>query len=311
MGKNCIDIVRPFFEVTDELRNLQMIGGIGSYVLQNPLVEILPDEKIIYAPPSMDMSGIGQFRADGNKRDFDLLVKTTDAASIKNIKDAAKDTIGDELLLSVFGLRTISELQRQRDNPYFSLAKEWVGDRYAEESGGEITRSFKALFPFAVDMDLESLENWNLVIGRTDVFPVPHPGTVILNYRTRSISGLRPKDASKVGALSRNIFNAAPEIAEWINDGPGSSQLDLARILHSLRNPKRAAHEGRLVEIRPYDNASLATHPAMLMEKGQASAVNISKIKAKALHAFERQDWIVTYFQRYLEKYFSFIVGNS
>jgi hypothetical protein len=325
MSKNSIEIIRPFIAELGDEHDLQVIGGVGSFVLKNPAAEILVDERLVIAPPDeyMDYSDIGQFRRDGNRRDFDVLVRSSSAEEIGAVEELARETIGRELELSVFGLHTEAQLDSQIANPALSLAKVWVADRYVSERDGQIVGAKKALFPFAEDMDLETLETWNLIIGDDKPIPIPHPGTVVLNYLTRSVSGLRPKDADKIEELGRNVFEKGPEIVEWIVDGPGRSQLDLARVFHSLREPKdrQPLVVGEKLEVRPYQVSELAGHRSMLLREHPSplirdgasiaqAAVAISRIKSRALHTAESQEAIVTAFQRYVERYLGFITGN-
>ncbi|MFI5271073.1 MAG: hypothetical protein ACHQT9_03455 [Candidatus Saccharimonadales bacterium] len=317
MSKNSIEIIRPFIAGLGEEHDLQVIGGVGSFVLKNPAAEILVDEQLVIAPPDeyMDYSDIGQFRKDGNRRDFDVLVRSSSPEEIGAVEELAQETIGRELELSVFGLHTIAQLDSQRAHPVQSLAKVWVADRYVSEEDGQIVDAKKALFPFAVDIDFDSLETWHLMIGNDKPIPIPHPGTVVLNYLTRSVSGLRPKDADKIEELGLNVFKKAPELVDWIVDGPGRTQIDLARVFHSLREPKdgQTLVVGGRLEVSPYPCSVLTEHPAMLVdgdERLAKAAIAVSRFKARTLHTAESQEAIVTAFQRYVERYLGFITGN-
>ena len=102
---------------------------------------------------------------------------------------------------------------------------------------------------------------------------------------------------------------------DWIVDGPGKSQLDLARVFHSLREPKdgQTLVVGEKLEVRPYQAAELTEHPAMLIRDDARiaqAAIAISRFKARTLHTAESQEAIVTAFQRYVERYLGFITGN-
>jgi hypothetical protein len=315
MSKNCIDIVRPFVaELDGNTPPLQIVGGVGSYVLQQEGVEIRPDERLIIAPPGMKRDGIGQFRGDGNKRDFDVLVLSTAKAEKKVVEELAEDTIGKDLKLSVFGLHTVAQLRKQPGHSALNLARRWVSDRYVKDEGGLITEAWKALFPYAVRMDLDSLETWHTIIGSEKPIPCPHPGAVVMNYGTRSVSGLRPKDENKVHKLARNIFKAEPLILDWIIDGPGSSQVELARILHTAREPEPARELliGGKLPILPYRVADLATHAAMMLEDPEEArdAAEITRFKASKLHWAESNERLVTLYQRYLEPAMGFITNN-
>jgi hypothetical protein len=316
MSKNCVDIIRPFTNELDSINNVQFVGGVGSFVLQNAGTEILIEDRLVIAPADIDYSNLGQFRKDGNKRDFDVLVKSTSEERRHEIESLAEATIDDALILSVFGLHAMAELQEQQYHPAKSLAKVWVADRYVTEENDQIIQAKKALYPFAVDIDLSSLENWHLIIGGEKPMPIPHPATVVLNYLTRAVYGLRPKDKDKIQELATNVFSSTPELLDWIVDGPGSSQFDFARVLQTLREPKKhgkALSIGGKLEVQPYSPDQIREHPAMLIKDSDgldAFAIEISRAKARGTHFFERQEWIVTAYQKYAEPRLGFIVGN-
>jgi hypothetical protein len=272
-------------------------------------------DRSIALPGDVDLTTIGQYRPDGNKRDVDILALTTDKASIRSIEQAAKRTIGDELELSVFGMHRLARLRQQQAHPLRTLGRIWLADRYVTEEAGEITALTKALYPFAVDVPLETLETWQLTVGNGDPMPVPHPGTVILNYLTRSVSGLRPKDAAKVDALTANVLSKAPELAAWIQDGPGHSQIELARILQTLRRGFGAEPliVGDKITVTPYSLRELARHPGQLEGRRPALAAVarfVSRAKARGLHSIESQRRVVTFFQRYVERHAGGVITN-
>ncbi|HVV66576.1 MAG TPA: hypothetical protein VHB72_00700 [Candidatus Saccharimonadales bacterium] len=313
-SENCIDIVKPFRDglaAEDLLDSVQFIGGIGTAALAQEATIILPEEKRIVAPADLYLS---RLRPDGNVRDVDSLVLSSDESLIAQVDTIAEETVGAQLENSTFGFRDAMHLQAQRENPFgFSAWKTFVGDRYAWPSG-EVD---KGLFPFSVPMHPDSLESWHLEIGDEE-YPVANPATSILNYLTRSISGLRPKDAVKIQGVAANIFGKAPELIDWTLDGPGQSQLELGKVLHTLREP--ANHAGILVvggaiELHPLPIRSLMDHPAFMLHeydtRTQEHILAISKVKAMALHEAESQEAIVTLFQRYAERMLGTIIKNS
>lgn len=317
MNKNSLDLVMPFVQALGPEHDLQIVGGVGSFVLGTENVEIKPEERLVIASADTDFDQLGQFRDDGNRRDLDILVMSSMPRRIEEVEAIANETVGKELVLSVFGLHQFNQLHQQQQHPWLSLAKVWLADRYVIEAPTSIRYAKKALFPFEVDMELETMDNWQLIVGKDDEnpIPIPHPGTVILNYLTRSISGLRPKDADKVEKLSRNVFAKSPELAEWIVDGPGKSQVELARIFHSLRgaSASQPITIGQQVEIKPFTDTEITEHEAMIYraDPGRAaSMLRVCKTKAQALHFLESQQAIVTPYQRFLEQRLGLITGN-
>lgn len=302
--KNCVDIIRPFNEAIGGREDVQLIGGIGSAALTHPETVIVPEEKRVIAPYDLYLP---QYRPDGNLRDFDALVLSYKKEKVAEVEELSEEIMGDELELSLFGLKPIVQLARMKLHPYREGLKQFLSDRYVlEEEDAGVEVAVKALFPFSVGMNLETLETWRLYIGERDPFPapIPHPGTVVLNYLTRSISGLRPKDADKVSTIADALFKQAPDMRDWLMDGPGYEQVELARVLQKLSR-KGSLAVGSTLEITPVPE-SLREHSAFMLSDAapatQAAVLLASYAKARGLRTFESQEKIVTIWQRLGEK---------
>lgn len=237
------------------------MGGVGTSALADPRTIIDAEQKYVIAPVDFFLPVT---RPDGNRRDVDVLVKTTDPARIAEVREAVSLTVEPYLEASVFGIRPEHALQRQTRNPFgFAAVKTFLSDRYALNDQVIV----KSLYPFAVPIDPESLENWKLVVGNdTTEYPIPHPGSTLANYTNRSITGLRPKDAVKVHAMAANINKQTPEVREWLMDGPGRSQLELSAVLRSLRYESSSPHFTVLpgIDVPLYTRSELADHPSFL-----------------------------------------------
>ncbi len=313
---NCLELVRPFATLAAEegYENFQVFGGIGSHALTLASTEIHPDERLVTVSEEVMLA---QRRVDGNLRDFDCLILDTDQSVVDGLEALAKKTIGKELELSFFGLRSLDQLTKQAKRPASSAAKVWVSDRYVTMADGEVALAQKALYPFAVDMDPALLETWHLQINGDRPLPIPHPGVTILNYLTRSISGLRPKDATKVEKLSCNIIGKAPEVLDWVVDGPGQSQIEFARILHSLGNssaPERRLRLAGHIDIATYSAQELRDHEAFMPGADDPNANSIlraAQIKSKVVGFFEKHDQVVTMWQKYVEPRIDIITKNK
>ena len=316
--KNSVDIVRPLLDdiETSVCAPIQVIGGIGSAALTHEQTEILPDEKLVVAPKVLF---VPQYRETGTLRDFDCLVMTSDEDRIAQVEAFAQEHLGEELVVSIFGLKKACLLEEQTAAPFMSTAKVFLSDRYVVlDEAGRLTAAKKALFPFAVDMDLETLETWQLVIGNGQPRPIPHPGATILNYLTRSISGLRTKDVEKVNSIGASITAKAPEVADWVVDGPGASQFRLARILHTLREPTRRASlltvDG-LPPVATLQPAELLQAETFMLENpyGRAAAfvLRAAQVKARGLHTGESFEPLVTFFQKNIETRMDTIIKNN
>ncbi|HVX58865.1 MAG TPA: hypothetical protein VG964_04025 [Candidatus Saccharimonadales bacterium] len=299
--KNCVDIVRPFALEAGAEHDIQIFGGVGSAALEHPDTVILPDEKRIVAPEGLELP---QFRSDDTRRDLDALVLTTDSSRIEEVRQMAQTIVGDELKISIFGLRPATLLEQQIRHPLSKKSlRTALADRYATEGADGIQDAWKALFPFSVPIHPETLQTWQLFIGDKDKhpMPVPHPGTTILNYLTRSVGGLRPKDEGKVHEMATHIARKSPETRDWIMDGPGRSQIHLARIINKMgRKGKKI--ETRVAEVDDY-RGNLAKDPAFMI--GEASLATkqavllFSRRKARLVHIGESMESLVTLWQRH------------
>jgi len=300
------------------------MGGIASAAIQHPGTEIRVDEHLIVTSPDFLTSkasrqALQPVRENGTLRDMDALVLSTDPDEIAAIETAAGTTIGDRLEISVFGLHKAAQLREQVANPFgWQALKTFVSDRYVDvDYDGAV---FKALFPFAVEVPTEALETYSLEVGR-EVFPVANPAAAILNYWTRSISGLRPKDADKIQAVAANVFAKAPELVEWMVDGPGQSQMELAAILHTLRRANsqpRSSREltvGGAVRVQAGSVRDLADNPAFLLPNADPNTrdgvLALAILKSRGLGIPESNETIVRLYQRFAEQRLATITKNQ
>lgn len=309
----CSEIIEPFIRAISDradLPRIQVIGGNSSAALVDARTLIDLDAQEIAAPGHVDLP---RFRPDNSLRDFDMLVLSSDPDDINRVEVLAKECIEDQLVVSVFGLKTIADLEKQRSRPWWSSARIFLGDRYvltshdpSEDAVG--FHGFKALYPFRTAMTTDSFETFGLSIGDTELVPTPHPGATILNYLTRSISGLRVKDAEKVEAMSENVLTRYPEIRDWIYDGPGRATLDLARILHTLREPRggqRILHVGSKLQIVPYSLSELLAHDGFMASDrpavAQRAIVEVARLKSHLLGRSEASATVVSLWQKHVE----------
>lgn len=297
---NCVDIIRPFSEAIAERDDIQLMGGIGSAALTDARTAIVLDEKRVVAPPDLYLS---QYRSPGNLRDLDALILTTDDDLKDQAEAMVKKLIKDQLEVEMFNLKPAQQLDDQRQKPLLAAALTLVGDRYAHEpTNDQAIEAQKALFPFAVDMHPETLETWRLYIGEKDRYPlpIPHPGTVILNYMTRATYGPRHKDRKKLNEMAGKIAQKAPQIRDWIADGPGNSQLELARINNQLGNFGRKISTPAVTIERLRGN--LREHPAFMVADAplstQLAVLGITRLEATLDNLVESSPKFVDFWQR-------------
>ncbi|MEK9195855.1 MAG: hypothetical protein AAB914_00645 [Patescibacteria group bacterium] len=311
-AENCIEIIAPLLEELNHqgMPPCQLIGGIGSAALKDPRTEILPGTKEIIAPP--DLWVPSRREEDGTKRDLDLLVLSTEATDIREINDLATSIIGNALDVSVFGLQKASKLEKRSRQVLLSTALGFVSDRYIYDhlqAPRNDVDGYKALIPFATPITKPSWESWGYHFG--DKFAHgPHPAVVPLYYAGRSISGLRHRDVEKVNKIAANVFDKFPEALEWIEEGPGKSQLEFARILHTLStsaSSKEPLIIGEKLRIDPLPLGELASHECFLLkdypEKTQQFALNAARAKSRTIKFGEQFDPLVTIWRKYFERY--------
>lgn len=100
-------------------------------------------------------------------------------------------------------------------------------------------------------------------------------------------------------------------------DGDGASQLTLARILHTLREPRdnaRTLYAGGVIPVKPYCLDELARHGVfMLSPEDQISQQVLAAARAEAvtIFKFEKRPRVVTAWQRYIEPHIQTILKNK
>lgn len=318
LEKNCVDMVVPLVQELDsEGIQFQIMGGIGSVALSGDFIA-LPDDQIIETRRSLRLS---QFRENGTLRDVDVLVLSSDKEAIEKAILIADEVIGNELEISIFGLKSAWDLARQKDHPARSLSRVFLADRYVGLHG--VADCKKALYPFVAPLNPEVMETWYVPVtsgGQTTAVPIPHPGASILNYVTRSVSSIRPKDALKLGTIANNVSRNIPEMGEWIHDGPGREQLAFARILHSLRHQHGSDAQnitlGNLINEPTVDVVSVLADSRYSMVssmpiQAHRMILSIMRTKARVIHWGESNEHIVKMFQDVFEKKFDRIVKNN
>lgn len=321
--RTCGVIMEPFLQATGKRHDLapfQIIGGNGAAALLNEDTVIDLGQRTITAPATCDLP---RLRADGSVRDMDTLVLSTDPKKIEAVRLLGEELLNGELKASVFGLKSLADLERQRSRPLSSTARVFLADRYVAATRGErpglvAVEGFKALYPFQAPIGAETLETFELSVEGRFPIPTSHPGATILNYLTRSISGLRAKDVAKVETMTENLLARYPDIRAWIHDGPGRSTLDLARILHTLREPRGHARTLRLgtqLEIVPYALTELNDHPGFMASRRsrrvQRVIVEASHFKSRLLGRVEANATVVSFWQKHIEDRIDRIVHNE
>ena len=321
LARNCIDIVEPYLRDVCRagMPEVQLLGGIGSVALLHETTKIKFDEQRILVVSDLSLSN---FRDDGNLRDVETLVMSSNKRDAEKVRDSAVRNIGSSLIIEVFGFQDGSKIDEVLAEPLsLKNLKIFLSDRYLTGPESEPTDTVVAqrmLFPFSTPIDPEALKTWTIEIGDRFEIPVPSPGAIFLNYLTRSISGLRTKDFQKVQRMGKSIFEKSPEFIDWIIDGPGKSQFDFARVLHTLRESRQSPEDlliGNQIKLETFPDSNLRDHSSFMLaesdSKTQRIALEIARFKARGLHIAESLPCAVTFFQKYIEPKISNIIHNN
>ena len=167
-----------------------VVGGLGLHAVTNA-AEIDWDNHVVYLPSGVYLPCL---RENGTVRDLDTLVQSIDKTVVKGCRQKIADAIGDELVVSAFGL-----------NPYEKNRRgifDFVGDRYVDNEGHLYWR----LGGIETEIPSASLDQWLVKRGGETVCAIPNPVAQLGAYGCRSSTGLRPKDEEKVAALTGIIM---------------------------------------------------------------------------------------------------------
>lgn len=303
--ENAIDTLVPFAKEIESRDDIQIIGGLGALALSRPDT-VLDAMRSQYIPK--EPLYISTKRANGSLRDVDIFVKSTNQSDVDDVTTMAQKLIKEKLAISVFGIHSQEDLGCQY-HALFGLAglRSCVSDRYQATNGQYI----KSLYPFQVPLHERQLDPWKVVLNDTLTLPVPGPIETMLNYGTRSIGGVRPKDIPKLTNMARTIERH--DLAGELNEEAYQGELELTRIIRSLGGTAFGQASPFYHEPQPnYSNAQLLSHPAFAY-KGPYPEIVLAatKLKARAVHTAESQEKVVSFWQTYIEKYATSIVKNK
>jgi hypothetical protein len=222
---------------------------------------------------------------------------------------------------SVFSIVSGDKLRKQLAHPFgMAAVLAVVSDRYGRPSGIDLPEGMvssggmvKSLFPFAVPLEPESMETWSLLVKNMRV-PIPNPAMSVINYATRSITGVRAKDADKIDTMATSVLQKAPELRDWAVDGPGAKQLGLGLLLRSL-TPNHA-HVDYFGTGRPIVPLSDLADNEMFMlpnrsDEEKRLMIAETALKAKLISYFESKQAFVSWWQNHIEQKIDAIVKHK
>ncbi len=228
---NCFDLIEDLDEVMRSELPLNVtymvLGGIATGALTSYQTEIDFGSKYIYS--TYDGS-IPVYKPNGSARDIDILI--ADVLPInkaKLIKSTVDELIDHRMPVSVFGL-DVHNPTITRSSARTLNAKEWLSKRTIDNNHNLRLE----LYPAIVDLNQKILEPWTLVTPKGDKLNVMHPGAHLLNYATRSISGIRHKDKQKLALAAKNILSYS-EINDELDGGNLTELVSFAVTIDKMR----------------------------------------------------------------------------
>ena len=285
---------------------IQFMGGITARALSDPSLRVYPEDRVMEASPELRMPTT---RENGTLRDLDILALTTDPSCVTAVQDEVSGIVDGRLDVSVFGIRPAEILRNQSRHPMgMSALKTFLSDRYREETG----ETYRALFPFSVPIDNETIEPWRLVIGQDEI-PMPAPAATVLNYTQRSISGLRAKDKKKWLEMVNNLKSTYPKMQDDILEGSFAEQAQLTMLIEGLRGGDSLVSE--TLGLRRLSFEELSKSPFLMLngqpERNVLRAVKLARSKARGLAFFESNETVVGLWQQHVERRLDTVVKNQ
>lgn len=307
-----LQATRPYFEALAEdpsYQPLMVLGGVAVAALASPATRIDTKRHEIIALASDADSP--RLRKNGSVRDLDIYVPTSDKEILRGVYQGIEETVGKDVLeISVFGNQPLSLLKKQRawGNP----AAGWTADRYetTEVQAAGAVPLVKAIQPFEVPLPQKALESYTLIIVDNEkkdevIMPVLHPAANIANYLSRSAGGLRKKDSGpeKFPRIAYNVLRD-PDCREWLLDGPGKSQFELASMMRSLAGRGDQPLKHVRTSMPNYSLAELADHPAFMYRESlptvlRRSVIGMAAMKASGVYIVEQNEQLVSTWQQY------------
>ncbi len=210
---------------------------------------------------------------NGTARDIDILIIGGELPEeqAKDILEVVGHEV-PELEISVFGLRRHQDQLTNYDR-LKRTASNWLSERTIDENG--VLRY--ELYPLSKEIDSESLKPWKVVVGESVIFNALHPAGHTLAYLTRSISGVRYKDAEKLARLVDAVM-AVPEFKSEITEGAFRGWYDFALAVWDIRDGKEV-------------------NPNMLDPQAGEADLAIFRAKSRLLKKLEQNPMLVKFAQ--------------
>lgn len=238
-----------------------IVGGTVTGALTTNETQIIPSSKLLVAPESSDSSLL---RENGTRRDADILILSANQGVIADAKTLANEASHDELAVSAFGFQRWRDFESRGARLGAEVLRYYTSTREQDESGTVYHR----VYPLQATVPWTLLEGWRMQLPKDmGEIRIMDPRYHMISYATRSVGGLRPKDAKKYAAaqaLVAQAFYAAD-----------SHDLQSVNHLKQVLDEIQTASVAEAVKLHGFIG-----------------------LKSKVIHLAERQTWIVDTFQR-------------
>lgn len=251
----------------------RVLGGIAAHAILNANI-IHWEDRIIEVDCEVHLS---TRRENDTVRDIDTLIVSSSSQEVNKAKEALTDVVGNDLSVSVFGLR-----KRVKTRKTLIPNMDFVSHRTIDEEGN---------FYIHLDEVETALTNdwydaWEVRRPQDDspLFQTLSPVAIEAGYRMRSITGVRPKDKDKLEKLRERIS---------LDDDLANAQL--TESLSAVYTAQQAAGRAH----------------ALAIEEKRNTSKTWFRTKAMLLGHLECQPRLVEWAQSKLEPVLSPIVGRK
>lgn len=210
----CFEVMNDVHaDLSKELANedgYRLVGGIVSHALLGHDTVIDHIGKAIITTMESSQTII---REDGSKRDADIVLPyISNKVTAERVRQTVEESTQHQLVGSVFSFEAKKQLTK--NDRLAATLLHWTSHRTIDAQG----RYYYELYPLSREVPTESYEPWNLQLPSGNIIKTFSPLAVLMAYKTRSISGIRHKDMSKVSALEDKILGD-PVFKEQLLDG--------------------------------------------------------------------------------------------
>lgn len=211
-----------------EMPEYRVVGGVAAQA-------IIQADAVDWGGRTIELASdtyLSSRRANGTLRDVDMVVVSTDEIDIRETRDRMDSLLGDDLEISVFGLRQKISSKKPR-RPNFDC----VSHRLKDESG----QYYIEIDDIVTPLPSNWYDPWTVYShDGQPVFTTVSPVAIEAGYKMRSISGVRPRDVAKLGTLREKLAT----MPQSVDDQSYYEAQYSAGLAHQLAIKRRASSLG-------------------------------------------------------------------